>query len=123
MQWHAGDPFLGSQQVCDAHQVVIDDMCEMIGGQSIGFEYDGVVKVGIFKADISMKFIVDSCLAFQRHGKTYHPCQTGSVICCTLLFAEIAATPIVTWGQFVCDRRSRYLSEEERAANDAAGLT
>src|SRR5258708_34399577 len=102
MQWHAGDPFLGSQQVCDAHQVVIDDMCEMIGRQSIGFEYDGVVKVGIFKADIAMKFIVDSCLTFQRHGKPYHPCQTGIVMCSTLTSTQIAATRIEALGQSVC---------------------
>ena len=36
MEWCAGQPFLASDYVCDFHEVVVDDVGQVVGGQSVG---------------------------------------------------------------------------------------
>jgi hypothetical protein len=44
MFWCAREPFLAPDDVGDTHQVVIHDVCQMVGGIAVGFQEDLVVE-------------------------------------------------------------------------------
>src|SRR2546425_7953634 len=72
MPWRARYPFLAPQQVCYPHQMVIDDVREMISRKTIRFEYDFIINIGILEDDVAMKLVVDDCITVQRHSKPNH---------------------------------------------------
>ena len=48
-----GDPFFGADDVGDVHEVVIDDVGEVIGGEAVGLHEDLVVDVVVRELDIA----------------------------------------------------------------------
>ena len=45
-----GDPLLGADDVGDLHEVVVDDVGEVVGGEAVGLEQDLVVDVRVVEA-------------------------------------------------------------------------
>ncbi len=45
-----GDPLFGADDVGDAHEVVVDDVGEVVGGEAVGLHEDLVVDVGVVEA-------------------------------------------------------------------------
>ena len=48
-----GDPFLGADDVGDLHQVVVDDVGEVVGGEAVGLHEDLVVDVVVVEGDVA----------------------------------------------------------------------
>ena len=54
-----GDPFLGADHVGDVHEVVVDDVGEVVGGEAVGLEEDLVVDVGVVEGDVAAEFVAE----------------------------------------------------------------
>ena len=48
-----GDPLFGADDVGDLHEVVVDDIGEVVGGEAVGLHEDLVVDVGVLEGDVA----------------------------------------------------------------------
>ncbi len=55
-----GDPLFGADDVGDAHEVVVDDVGEVVGGEAVGLEQDLVVDVEVIEGDVAAQFVAES---------------------------------------------------------------
>ena len=53
----------------DLHQIIIDNVCEMVGWEPIIFQNDLIVNIFVIKDYFAMHDVFKSCLSF-RH---FHP--------------------------------------------------
>ncbi len=54
-----GDPLFGADDVGDVHEVVVDDVGEVIGGEAVGLHQDLVVDVGVLEGDVAAQFVAE----------------------------------------------------------------
>ena len=57
------DPLLGADDVGDLHEVVVDDVGEVIGGEAVGLEQDLVVDVVVGEGDGAAQLVAKGCLS------------------------------------------------------------
>src|SRR5947209_531869 len=95
MTWCARYPLLCSHDMCNAHQMIINNVREVIGGQSIGLEEYSIINISILEGHVSVQFVVDNRFALKRHGKTHYPCHTSRLICGTLLITQVTAATVI----------------------------
>src|SRR6266581_6764834 len=106
----------------DPHQVIVNNMSKVIGGQAIRLEENCVVKVGILEGNISMKLVMDNRLAFKWGSQAHHPFESGGIICSTLLISQVAATPVVAWRQLLCHQSFAHFVESLWCAVTTVGM-
>ena len=58
-----GDPLLGADDVGDLHEVVVDDVGEMVSGEAVGLHEHLVVDVVVVEGDGVAKFVAEGGLA------------------------------------------------------------
>ena len=51
--WRGTHPFIAADHVGDLHETIVDDSCEVIGGEAIRFKKDLVVDIGPRSRDAS----------------------------------------------------------------------
>jgi len=51
------DPLLGADDVGDVHEVVVDDVGEMVGGEAVGLHEDLVVDVVVVETDVAAELV------------------------------------------------------------------
>ena len=65
-----GDPLLGADDVGDLHEVVVDDVGEVVGGEAVGLQQDLIVDVGVLEGDVAAELVAESgggsAIAFVR---------------------------------------------------------
>ena len=54
-----GDPLFGADDVGDAHEVVVDDVGEVVGGEAVGLHEDLVVDVGVLEGDVAAELVAE----------------------------------------------------------------
>ncbi len=54
-----GDPLFGADDVGDLHEVIVDDVGEVIGGEAVGLHEDLIVDVGVLEGDVSAEFVAE----------------------------------------------------------------
>ncbi len=54
-----GDPLFGADDVGDAHEVIVDDVGEVVGGEAIGLEQDLIVDVVVIEGDVAAEFVAE----------------------------------------------------------------
>ncbi len=61
MFWGGGDPLLGADDVGDLHEVVVDDVGEMVSGEAVGLHQHLVVDVRVLEGDVAAQFVAEGC--------------------------------------------------------------
>ncbi len=59
-----GDPLFGADDVGDAHEVVVDDVGEVVGGEAVGLHEDLVVDVVVGEVDVAAELVAEGGVAF-----------------------------------------------------------
>ena len=62
VQRRAGDPLLGADDMGDGHEVVVDDVRQVIGRKPIGLQQHGIVQIGVLEDDRAAQLILDDRL-------------------------------------------------------------
>ena len=57
---------VSADNVCDLHQMVIHNVCEVVGWVSVGFDKDHIVELCVVYRDISVDLIVECCSSLFR---------------------------------------------------------
>ena len=52
-----GDPLFGADDVGDVHEVIVDDVGEVVGGKAVGLHEDLVVDVGVLEGDVAAELV------------------------------------------------------------------
>ncbi len=60
-------PFVAAQNVCDLHQMVVDDVGHVIGGDAVGLHQHGVLQNLVLEGDVAADHVVHGDLAIERH--------------------------------------------------------
>ena len=68
--WSGAKPFISSDDMCDFHEMVIDDIREMVGGKSIRFKKDLIIDIGPWVGDLSFDGIGEYTLSREWDFKT-----------------------------------------------------
>ena len=72
MLGNRADPFFSSDDVSDAHQVVVHHGRQVIDGKAIGFQQDVIIQVGIFHRDGAAQLIHPGGAALSWGLETHH---------------------------------------------------
>ncbi len=48
-----GDPLLGADDVCNLHEVIVDDIGEVIGGEAVRLQKNLIVDIVVFEGDVA----------------------------------------------------------------------
>jgi hypothetical protein len=54
-----GDPLFGADDVGDLHEVVVDDVGEVVGGEAVGLHQDLVVDVVVLEGDVAAELVAE----------------------------------------------------------------
>ena len=54
-----GDPLLGADDVGDLHEVVVDDVGEVVGREAVGLEQHLVVDVVVREGDVAAQLVAE----------------------------------------------------------------
>ena len=76
------NPLLAAHHVGDAHQVIVDDIGEMISRQAVRFHQHLHVNDGIFELDLAAQSVVYDALAL---GRNFHADNMGNALGIKLL--------------------------------------
>ncbi len=82
--------------MADLHQVIVDDVGQVIGRKTIRFEQHLIINRRVVDHDVATQTIKESSLSGQRHRQPDDVLVTCRESCRDLLFGEIATESIVT---------------------------
>ena len=57
MLGRGGDPLFGADDVGDAHEVVVDDVGEMVGGKAVRLHQHLIVDIRVLEGDVAAEFV------------------------------------------------------------------
>ena len=84
-----------SYNMCDAHKMVINDVCKVICRITVGLNEDHVVKLGVVYSDVSVKLVVECGGSLIRNVLTDNVWLACSEVCLDLLFGKVETVLIV----------------------------
>ncbi len=58
-----GDPLFGADDVGDLHEVIVDDVGEVVGGEAVGLHEDLIVDVVVVEGDVVAEFVAEGGFA------------------------------------------------------------
>ena len=94
-----GDPLLGADDVGDLHQVVVDDIGEVVGGEAVGLHEDLVVDVVVVEGDVAAELVAEGGGAFERDLHADDEGSSGVELGLDLLGGEVAAGAGIARGE------------------------
>ena len=74
-----GDPLFGADDVGDAHEVVVDDIGQMIGGEAVGLQQNLVVDVVVGELDVAAELVAEGGFAFDGDLEADDGCVRGGL--------------------------------------------
>ena len=110
--WSRREVFISSYYVCDAHEVIVNNICKIICRESVRLDEYHVVELFIWNCDISVKLIVEGCLTCCRIVLSDNVRLSGCKIRLDLFLAEIKTMLVITCNFLACDlclKRSKSL--------------
>ena len=96
-----GKILVASYDMCNAHSVVVDHVCEVVGRHSVGLEQHLVVQVGILDRDIAVYLIVERGGTLVRDLLADNAGFARVVALLSLCGVEVAAGAAVSGGKTV----------------------
>ena len=106
----------------DLHQVIVDDVGQVIGRVAVRLEQDEILEVGILKDDLAAQQIEDRRLATERHAETNRGRHPGREIQLHLPRGEIAAEAVEAGRFLTCGLLLAYSLQAFRGAETAVGV-
>ncbi len=88
-------PLLGAYHVADPHQVVVDHVRQVIGGEAVALQQDLVVHLGVVEAELSAQQVAHHALAVARHRQADDARLAGRRASVGLGRRERPAQPVV----------------------------
>ena len=64
--WRGGEIFAAADDVCNAHQVVVDDVGEVVGGQAVGLQENLILHLLVLDRNVAEGGVVERGAAFVR---------------------------------------------------------
>ena len=102
MEWSRRNPFLSAHYVADFHQMVINNVCQVICWESIRFQKYRIRRnVFILPNDVAKKVVVEFCFAFHWNLKTDYVWFSCIKICLYFLWSKVTAVAVVTRSHLV----------------------
>ena len=89
------DPLLGADDVADLHQMVIDDVGQMIRGEAVRFEQHLVVHVVVREGDGAAQLVAEGGLALYRNLEADDRRATLRLKSSNLRRGQLAVRPVV----------------------------
>ena len=87
MQWRRGEPFLTTYDVCDFHEVVVNDIGEVVGGQFVGTLVQHLVVEDVaFDMHLSSDDVIDNDISSRFDFESHHILLSVFDECIHLLF-------------------------------------
>ena len=90
-----GKVFISTYNVCNSHQMVINNIRKIVSRISVRFDKDQILQLIIRNRNISINVIFESCCSFCRHIKTDNVRLTCIQICLYFFFAQSQAVFII----------------------------
>src|SRR5579859_10764 len=87
----AGNPLLGAQEMGNLHQMIVNDMREMVGWESIRLENNEIIDVGILEGDVAVQLVMHNRFTVDGHGKAHRPGDARGIVGGAFLRAQVAA--------------------------------
>ena len=84
----------------DAHQMIVDDIGEIIGRIAVGLDEDHVIELGVINGDVSVELVVEGRRALGRVVLTDDIRHAGCELCLDLLLREGEAVLIIVHDLF-----------------------
>ena len=81
-----GEILVSSHYVCDAHEMVIHDVGEVVGGHSVALDEDLILELLVLHADVSVYQVMESRDALGRHLLADDIWSAGGKFCFDLFF-------------------------------------
>ena len=96
------NPFLSAHYMADFHQVVVNDVCQMICRKSVAFEQNRIRgNVLVFPCDVAQQVVMESCLSFKRHFETDYIRFSCVEVSLDFLWSEVTAVSVVARSHLV----------------------
>ena len=76
-----GQIFVASHHVGDPHEMIIHDICEIIGREPVRLNQDHIIQLTVRNCDVSVDLIVEGSLAFVRYVQADDPRFPRRKIC------------------------------------------
>ena len=89
------DPLFGADDIGDAHEVIVDDVGQVVGGEAVAFEQDLVVDVGVVEGDVAAQFVAEGGAGLLRDLEPNGVGFAGGELGVDLLGGEIAGMAAV----------------------------
>ena len=90
--------FVTTDDMCNAHQVVVYNICEVVGRHAIGFNQNLVIQRAVFYGDIAINFIVECGCAIERHLLADNIRNTSIQLFLNFFRCQIPAVPVIHRG-------------------------
>ena len=97
-----GQIFVSSYYVSNSHQMIIDNICKVVGWISVRFDQDHIIQLIIFYGDISVQLIVEGCGSFGRHIDTNNVWFSCCQVCLDFFFRQMQTVFVVYGDLFSC---------------------
>ena len=89
--------------MCDSHKVVINNVCEVVCGISVGFNQDQIFHLLIVDCDIAVNNIVECCSSLCRHIETDNMRLTCIQTALNLFFGKVKTSLVVDGDLLTCN--------------------
>ena len=121
-----GDPLLGTDDVGDLHEVIVDDVGEVVGGEAVGLHEHLVVDVAVLEGDVAAELVAEGggggeVVTVRRDCEADGEGLSGGLIGSDLFRAQAAAGSGVAWREFGGELLPASLLELFGSAEAAVG--
>ena len=106
---------VATNDVGDAHQMIVDDIGEIIGRIAVGLDEDHVIELGVIDGDVSVELVVEGRRALGRVVLTDNIWHAGSEVCLDFLLREGETVLIIVHDLFAVDHGLQRLQTLLRA--------
>ena len=89
--------------MCDSHKVVINNVCEVVCGISVGFNQDQIFHLLIVDCDIAVNNIVECCSSLCRHIETDNMRFSRIQTTLNLFFGKVETSLIIDGDLLACN--------------------
>ena len=119
----AGKILVASYDVGDAHEVIVNDICEVICRHSVGLDEDLILKLCAVNGNVAVKLVVESYLSLGRHFLSDDIRCACVELCLDLVFGKVTAMSVIAVSFAVCLALSFKTVESFLVAEAVISLT
>ena len=75
--------------MCDVHQMVVHNICEVVGRETVGLDQDHIVKLDVRNRDVTVQLVGESCGTLFRVVLTDNIWLASRKVCLNLFLGQV----------------------------------